>query len=168
MLYYLFDWINRLYAPPGFDAFRFITFRSGLAVLTSLIICFLFGPKIIRKLKEHQIGETIREEGPERHKAKAGTPTMGGLIIHLGVLVPILLWGDLKNMYVWLAILVTVWLGIVGFIDDYLKVVKKYPNGLIARYKLMGQISIGLIVGVVLYNSPDFDGIETITTLPDP
>ncbi len=166
MLYYLFDWINKLYAPPGFDAFRFITFRSGLAVLTSLIISFWLGPKIIRKLKEYQIGEMIKEDGPERHKVKAGTPTMGGLIIHLSIFIPVLLWGDLKNMYVWLIILVTLWLGLVGFIDDYLKVVKKYPKGLIARYKLMGQISIGLIVGVILYNSPEFDGIETITTLP--
>jgi phospho-N-acetylmuramoyl-pentapeptide-transferase len=166
MLYYLFDWINRKYAPPGFDAFRFITFRSGLVVLTSLIICFWLGPKIINKLRELQIKETVKENGPERHKEKAGTPTMGGLIIHLGILVPVLLWGDLKNLYVWLTILVTVWLGIVGFIDDYLKVVKKLPKGLIARYKLIGQASIGLIVGVILYNSPEFDGIETLTTLP--
>jgi phospho-N-acetylmuramoyl-pentapeptide-transferase len=166
MLYYLFNWINEIYAPPGFDAFRFITFRSALAAITSLVVSFILGPKIIRKLRELKIGEMIRDDGPESHKAKAGTPTMGGFIILLSILIPTLLWGDLKNRYVLLITFVTVWLGIFGFLDDYLKVVKKFPKGLIARYKLLGQTTVGIIVGVVIYLSPEFEGIATLTTLP--
>ena len=166
MLYYLFNWINKVYAPPGFDAFQFITFRSALAALTSLVISFWLGPKVIRKLKERGIGEEIREEGPERHKLKSGTPTMGGLIILSAILIPTFLWGDLKNMYVWLIIIVTMWLGFIGFVDDYLKVIKKYPKGLVARYKLAGQITVGAFVGIVLYTSPELKGISTVTMLP--
>ncbi len=166
MFYYLFDYINRNFNPPGFDLFRFLSFRAALSAITALFISFYFGPKIIRFLKKKQIGETIREEGPERHKEKAGTPTMGGLIILLSVVTPILLWAEVKSPYILLVLGGTIFLGLVGFLDDYLKVVKKFKKGLIARYKLMGQILVGLILGIAIYYIPAFQGHVTETTLP--
>jgi phospho-N-acetylmuramoyl-pentapeptide-transferase len=166
MLYYLTEFINRVYNPPGFDAFQFLRFRSALSAITALLLSFIIGPKILRILKKKQIGETIREDGPEIHSSKAGTPTMGGLIILFSVLIPVLLWGDLGNIYVLLVLFVTVALGCVGFIDDYLKVIKKVKKGLVAKYKLLGQISVGLIVGLVIYFAPQFEGINSITTIP--
>ena len=166
MFYYLAEYINRVYNPPGFDVFQFLTFRSALATITALFFSFFIGPKIIKLLKKKQIGETIREDGPKLHSSKAGTPTMGGLIILFSVIIPVLLWGDLCNIYVLLILFVTITLGIVGFIDDYLKVVKHYKKGLVAKYKLFGQILIGLIVGLVIYFAPQFEGINTITTIP--
>lgn len=171
MLYYLLDYINRVYDPPGFGVFRFITFRSAAAAVTALLIAFWLGPKIIRVLRAKQIQEPAKLEAPEHHHQKAGTPTMGGLIVLTSVLVPTLLWGDLKNMYVILILLVTAGLGAVGFLDDYLKVVKRKPRGLIARYKLIGQIVIGLLVGGAIYFVPEwFDpnlpGIKSATTVP--
>ena len=166
MLYYLAEYINRVYNPPGFDAFQFLTFRSALSAITALLFSFLIGPKILKWLKKKQIGETIREDGPEFHWSKAGTPTMGGLIILFSVLIPVLLWGDLSNVYVLLILFVTVTLGCVGFIDDYLKVIKKFEKGLVAKYKLLGQVTIGLIVGLVIYFAPQFEGINSITTIP--
>lgn len=166
MLYYLFDYINKIYSPPGFDIFRFLTFRASLAAITALFIAFYAGPKIIRMLQKNQIGEAKKEDGPQFHWSKAGTPTMGGLIILLSVVVPVLLWGDIKSIYVILILGGTLWLGAVGFLDDYLKVIKKFPNGLIARYKLLGQIIIGLIVGSIIYFSPEFSGFNSLTTIP--
>ena len=166
MLYYLFDYINKLYAPPGFDIFRFLTFRSALSAITALFIAFYAGPKIIKLLQKHQIGEAKKTDGPQFHWSKAGTPTMGGLIILLSVVVPVLLWGDIVSIYVILILSGTVFLGLVGFLDDYLKVIKKFPNGLIARYKLLGQIFVGLVVGIVIYVSPEFSGFSTLTTVP--
>ncbi len=166
MIYYLFDYINELFAPPGFDAFRFLSFRSILAAVTGLFLSFYIGPKIIRFLKKQQIGETIKEEGPKNHFSKAGTPTMGGIIIILSVLIPVILWSDIKSTYILIVLATTLWLGFVGFIDDYLKVVKKMPNGLIARYKLLGQVLIGGIVGAIIYFSPEFSEYCTETTLP--
>jgi len=166
MLYYLAEYINRVYNPPGFDAFQFLTFLSALSAITALLFSFLIGPKILKWLNKKQIGETIREDGPEFHWSKAGTPTMGGLIILFSVLIPVLLWGDLSNVYVLLILFVTVTLGIVGFIDDYLKVIKKLQKGLVAKYKLLGQVTIGLIVGLVIYFAPQFEGINSITTIP--
>jgi phospho-N-acetylmuramoyl-pentapeptide-transferase len=166
MLYYLFEYINKTFNPPGFDIFRFLTFRSGLAAITGLFLSFYLGPKIIKKLQAHQIGEAKKADGPKFHWSKAGTPTMGGLIIILSVTIPVLLWGDLKSTYIILILVGTIWLSAVGFLDDYLKVIKKYPNGLIARYKLMGQIFIGLVVGTVIYFSPEFEGFSTLTTVP--
>ncbi|MBS4033918.1 MAG: phospho-N-acetylmuramoyl-pentapeptide-transferase [Ignavibacterium sp.] len=166
MLYYLFEYINRLYAPPGFDIFRFLTFRSALSAITALFIAFYAGPKIIKLLQKHQIGEAKKSDGPQFHWSKAGTPTMGGLIILLSVVVPVLLWGDIISIYVMLILSGTVFLGMVGFLDDYLKVIKKFPNGLIARYKLLGQIFVGLVVGIVIYISPEFSGFSTLTTVP--
>jgi phospho-N-acetylmuramoyl-pentapeptide-transferase len=154
LLYYLFDYIHQQFSIPGFGVFRYITFRAGASVITALIIAFWLGPKIIRLLKKYQIGESAKVEAPKTHLKKAGTPTMGGLIVLGSILIPTLLWGDLKNGYVILIVIVTVWLGLVGFIDDYLKVVKKKPKGLIEEYKLIGQIAIGLIVGGVIYFFP--------------
>ncbi len=166
MLYYLFDYINKIYQPPGFDIFRFLTFRSALAAITGLFMAFYLGPKIIRMLQRKQIGEAKKEDAPKTHWSKAGTPTMGGIIIVLSVVVPVLLWAELKSTYIILILAGTVWLGLVGFLDDYLKVVKKYPNGLIGRYKLLGQFIIGLIVGVVIYFSPEFSNYNSLTTVP--
>lgn len=166
MLYYLFNYINKLYAPPGFDIFRFLTFRSAVAAITGLFLAWYVGPKIIKVLSMNQIGEAKKEDGPKFHWSKAGTPTMGGLIIILSVVTPVLLWGDLKSIYVILITVGTLWLAGVGFLDDYLKVVKKYPNGLIGRYKLIGQILIGLVIGSVIYFSPEFNGFNTLTTVP--
>jgi len=166
MLYYLFDYINKIYAPPGFDIFRFLTFRSALAALTGLLLALYLGPKIINLLSKNQIGEAKKADGPEFHRSKAGTPTMGGIIIIISVVVPVLLWGDLNSTYIILILAGTVWLSGVGFLDDYLKVVKKLPNGLIARYKLLGQVLIGIAISSVIYFSPEFEGISTLTTVP--
>ena len=166
MLYYLFEYINKIYAPPGFDIFRFLTFRSALAAITGMFLAFYLGPKIIKLLTKNQIGEAKKEDGPKFHWSKAGTPTMGGLIIIVSVVVPVLLWGDLNSTYIILILVGTVWLSGVGFLDDYLKVVKKFPNGLIARYKLLGQVLIGIAIGSVIYFSPEFEGINTLTTVP--
>lgn len=168
MLYYLAEYINKVFNPPGFDAFRFLTFRSALAAITALAIAFLIGPKIIRKLRESQIRTGEKAEAPEAHKQKkkADTPTMGGLIIVLSVVVPVLLWADIKSIFIVLVLTGMVWLSAVGFLDDYLKVVKKLPKGLIARYKLLGQFIIGFVVGLVVYIAPEFNGYNTLTTVP--
>lgn len=166
MLYYLFDYINELYAPPGFGVFKFLSFRSSLAAITALLLAFVVGPKIIAFLKRKQVGETIRELGPETHKLKEGTPTMGGVIILLSVVMPVLLWADLNSIYIVLVLVGTIWLGFVGFVDDYLKVVMKKSKGLIARYKLLGQVLIGLVVGCAVYFLPEFSEYNTQTTLP--
>jgi phospho-N-acetylmuramoyl-pentapeptide-transferase len=166
MFYYLFQWINKVLNPPGFDIFRFITFRSAAAAITALLISFLLGPKIIRLLKRKQIGESAKLEAPKTHLIKAGTPTMGGLIVLGSVLIPTLLWADIKNIYIILIFSVTIWLGGVGFLDDYLKVIKKKSKGLIGRYKIIGQVFIGLILGAVIYFAPQFDKVHTLTTVP--
>ncbi|MBN2780522.1 MAG: phospho-N-acetylmuramoyl-pentapeptide-transferase [Candidatus Marinimicrobia bacterium] len=145
---------------------QYISFRSAAAAITALLISFFLGPVIIRALKRHHIGETIRANGPESHQAKAGTPTMGGLLIHLSVFVPTLLWADLSNRYVLLTMFVTVWMGAIGFVDDYLKVVKKMKKGLVARYKLIGQVLIGLIVALFMYLYPSNPGLVGSTTVP--
>ncbi len=129
---------------------RYITFRTAAASLTALAISLLLGPWMIRKLRDFQVGQVIRQEGPESHRAKAGTPTMGGLLILASALTPPLLWADLKSPYIWIAVLATVGFGIVGFIDDYLKIVRRSHHGLIPRYKLGGQILVALSVGASL------------------
>jgi phospho-N-acetylmuramoyl-pentapeptide-transferase len=137
-----------------------------LAAITSLVLAFYIGPKLIDYLRKLQIGETIREEGPKSHFSKAGTPTMGGVIIIFSVIIPVLLWSDIQSVYIILVLVGTVWLSIVGFIDDYLKVVKKYSQGLIAKYKLLGQVLVGLLVGGAIYFMPEFQPYATETTLP--
>ena len=166
MFYYLFEYINKVFSPPGFDLFRYLTFRSALSAITALMISFYFGPKIIAKLNKNQVIQPIREEGPQTHKIKSGTPTMGGLIILISIFIPVLLWSDIKSIYIILVLFGTVFLGGVGFLDDYLKVIKKLPTGLIARYKLMGQIFVGLIVGAAVYYLTEFSQFSTQTTLP--
>lgn len=166
MLYYLFDYINKVFNPPGFDIFKFLTFRSALAAITGLVLALFLSPKIISILKSNQIGEAKKADGPKSHWSKAGTPTMGGIIVVISVVIPVLLWGDVMSIYIALILFGTLFLSAVGFLDDYLKVVKKYPNGLIARYKLMGQVFVGLAIGSIIYFSPQFEGIATLTTVP--
>jgi len=171
MLYHILDLLSRMYHPPGFGVVRYLTFRAAAAAVTALIIAFWLGPKIIRILREHQIGEAAKVEAPKTHLAKAGTPTMGGLIVLSSLLVPVLLWANLSNMYVLLILFVTIVLGGVGFLDDYLKVVKKKPKGLIGRYKIVGQVVAGLVVGCVIYFvpqwiDPDLWKLSSSTTVP--
>ncbi len=171
MLYYLFDILEKAYHPPGFGLMRFITFRAAAAAVTALVIAFWLGPKIIRVLRDRQIGESAKLEAPKTHLTKAGTPTMGGLIVLVAVLVPTILWAPLGNMYVALILFVTATLGGVGFLDDYLKVVKKKPKGLIGRYKIVGQVFVGLMVGGIVYFfphliDPDLWKINSSTTVP--
>ncbi len=166
MLYKLAEWINAKFSPPGFDVFRFLTFRSAMAAITALLFCFIIGPKIINILKKKQIGEAKKEDGPKFHWSKAGTPTMGGFILLLSVLIPVLLWGDLSNTYVLIMLFVTISLGAVGFLDDYLKVIKKYKKGLVEKYKLLFQLLVGLTVAALVYFLPEFHNINSVTTIP--
>ena len=171
MLYILLEWIERVAQPPGFGMVRYITFRAAAAAVTALLMAFWLGPKIIRALRDRQIGEAAKLEAPKTHLTKAGTPTMGGLIVLASVLVPTLLWGNITNMYVVLILFVTAALGAVGFLDDYLKVVKKKPKGLIGRYKIVGQVVVGLVVGSIIYFAPqwidaDLWKLSSSTTVP--
>ncbi|HET6272477.1 MAG TPA: phospho-N-acetylmuramoyl-pentapeptide-transferase [Bacteroidota bacterium] len=171
MLYYFLEFLERTYDPPGFGLIRFITFRAAAAAVTALVIAFWLGPKIIRKLKEKQIGESAKLDAPKTHLTKAGTPTMGGLIVLASVLIPTVLWGNIGNVYIMMIVFVTAVLGAVGFLDDYLKVVKKKPKGLIGRYKIVGQVFVGLVVGGVIYFfphwiDPDLWKINSSTTVP--
>ncbi len=166
MLYYLFDYLNQL-DVPGAGMFQYISFRSAMAVITSLIVSMLIGKRIIYALQKKQIGESIRNLGLEGQMQKKGTPTMGGIIIIGSILIPVLLFAKLHNIYIILMIVTTVWLGIIGFIDDYIKVFKKNKEGLRGRSKLIGQILLGLIVGVTLFLSDDVVTREKTTT-PNP
>ncbi len=171
MLYYLLTYVDRLYDVPGFGVFRFITFRAGAAAVTALIIAFWLGPWIIRRLRTLQVGESAKLEAPKTHLSKAGTPTMGGFIVLISTVVPALLWADVKNMYIILILFVTIALGAVGFLDDYLKVVKKKSKGLIGTYKIIGQVIVGTIVGSVIFFFPDWIDSElwilkSSTTVP--
>jgi len=150
----------------GFNVFRYITVRAALAAVTALIIATWVGPRFIRLLQKYQIGEEIRIEGPESHQAKKGTPTMGGLILLVAIVVSVLLWADLTNMYLLLILITTLTMGLVGFIDDYLKAILKFKKGLVGRYKLVGQISLGLLIGLVIYFHPAFSGLHSNTSVP--
>ncbi len=151
MLYYLFDYLDRVYDFPGAGVFRYISFRSAIALITSLLITLAFGKRIINMLLKLQVGETIRDLGLEGQSEKKGTPTMGGIIIIAGILIPTLLFTRLNNVYIILMIVSTLWLGAIGFVDDYIKVFKKDKEGLRAKSKLLGQIGLGIFVGAVLY-----------------
>jgi phospho-N-acetylmuramoyl-pentapeptide-transferase len=166
MLYYLAELIQYNFSPPGFNVFRYLTFRSALAAITALLLTFYVGPKVLNMLRKKQIGEAKKEDGPKFHWSKAGTPTMGGLIILMSGLIPVILWADLRNVYILLILFSTITLGLVGLLDDYLKVVKKYKEGLLAKYKLAGQVTVGIVVGLVIYMAPQFENINTITTIP--
>lgn len=154
MLYYLFDFLDKEYDFPGAGLFQYLSFRAGFAAIVSLLIAIIFGKMIINKLRALQVGETIRDLGLEGQKEKAGTPTMGGIIIILATLIPVFLFGKLDNVYIILLIVSTLWMGTIGFIDDYIKVFKKNKEGLKGKFKLFGQIALGLFVGTVLYFSP--------------
>jgi len=166
MFYHLFYPLTKYVS--GFNLFQYITFRTAGATVTAIIISLILGPFFIRLLKKYQVAEKIREEGPSSHKKKAGTPTMGGLIVLAGIIIPTLLWANLTNFYILMILLVTVWMGLIGFMDDYLKVIKNQPRGMVGRKKLIGQILLGLIFGLCLtYLSPtnQFDGTTSIPFL---
>nr|WP_321523252.1 phospho-N-acetylmuramoyl-pentapeptide-transferase [uncultured Macellibacteroides sp.] len=154
MLYYLFNFLDQL-DFPGAGMFKYVSFRSGLALILSLFISTAIGRKIINRLQLLQIGETVRNLGLEGQMSKKGTPTMGGIIIIIAILVPTLLCAKLTNIYLLLMVVTTLWLGAIGFTDDYIKVFKKNKEGLRGRFKIVGQVGLGLIVGVTLYLSPD-------------
>lgn len=154
-MYYLFEYLEKQYQLPGAGLFGFLTFRAAMSVLLSLLIAMVYGKRIILFLQKQQIGESIRDLGLEGQKQKAGTPTMGGIIIIMSTLIPVLLFADLKNIYVILLIVTTIWMGIIGFIDDYIKIFKKDKKGLKGRFKVMGQVVLGLIVGSVMYFHPE-------------
>lgn len=160
MLYQLLSWLNQLFDIPGFGVFQYLTFRAVLAAVFSLGLCLLLGNKIIQFLKKKSIGETIRQEGPQNHLSKAGTPTMGGIMIILAIIVPTLLWANLSNAYVILLLIGTLWMGIIGFLDDYIKVFKKNKQGLKSKFKIYGQLGLGLIVGFTMVFHPHFQGLE--------
>lgn len=154
MFYYLFKYLEA-FDFPGAGMFQYISFRASLTIITSLIISMLFGKRIIQFLQKKQVGEVVRELGLEGQYRKEGTPSMGGLIILASILIPVLLFGDLKNVYVLLMLITTGWLGLIGFIDDYIKIFKKNKEGLAGRFKILGQIILGLVVGLTLYLNDD-------------
>ena len=154
MLYYLFDYLDKLNVP-GAGLFDFISFRAAMALITSLIVSIVFGKKIIQALRKQQIGETVRDLGLAGQIEKSGTPTMGGIIILSAILIPTILFAKLHNIYVITMIIATIWLGMIGFLDDYIKVFKKNKEGLKGSFKVIGQIGVGLIVGCILYFSDD-------------
>jgi phospho-N-acetylmuramoyl-pentapeptide-transferase len=154
MLYYLFSWLDHLNFP-GAGLFQFISFRASLALITSLVVSVIIGKRIIARLRRQQIGETVRDLGLAGQLEKSGTPTMGGLIILAAILVPTLLFAKLQNVYVITMLIATIWLGLIGFLDDYIKVFRKNKEGLKGTSKIIGQIGVGLIVGGILYFSND-------------
>ena len=186
MLYNLFEYLENQYQFPGASLFQFISFRAALSVLFALMLSTIFGKKIIEYLKRKQIGESVRELGLEGQSEKSGTPTMGGVIIIMSTLIPVLLIAQLQNIYILLLIFTTVWMGAIGFLDDYIKVFRKDKAGLKGFFKIIGQVILGIVVGLTLYfhsevvvrieqSSPQFEhGIEgftkddksTITTIP--
>mgnify|MGYP003624772161 FL=1 len=152
----MFEYLEKHYQLPGAGLFQFITFRAAMAVMLSLLLATVYGKRIINYLRHKQIGETVRDLGLEGQKQKAGTPTMGGLIIIMSTLIPVLLFARfLDNIYVILLIVTTVWMGIIGFVDDYIKIFKKDKEGLKGRFKVIGQVVLGLMVGATLYFHPD-------------
>ena len=155
MLYHFFEYVDKYYNVPGAGLFQYITFRAAFAIILSLIISLVFGGKIITKLKRMQIGETVRELGLDGQKAKEGTPTMGGIIIIMAILIPCLLLAKLDNVYIWLMIFTTIWLGLIGGADDYIKVFLKNKDGLSGKTKIFGQVILGLIVGITMLISND-------------
>ena len=150
MLYYLFEYLQNTYDFPGAGLFQYISFRAAMAIITSLLVSLVFGGKIINVIRNKQIGEQVRELGLAGEESKKGTPTMGGLIILAAILIPTLLFTKLDNIYIIIMIASTLWLGAIGFIDDYIKVYKKDKEGLAGRFKILGQVGIGLIVGLVM------------------
>ncbi len=165
MLYYLFTYLDKLNVP-GAGVFSYISFRSAAAVITSLLISMLIGKRIILFLQRKQVGEVVRDLGLEGQYQKKGTPSMGGIIILASIIIPVLLFAKLDNIYVILMLLTTVWLGLIGFVDDYIKIFKKNKEGLAARFKIIGQIILGLVIGLTLFLSDDVITIEKVS-IPD-
>jgi phospho-N-acetylmuramoyl-pentapeptide-transferase len=163
MLYYLFNFLHKLHVP-GAGVFQYISFRSAMAIIFSLVIAMVYGRRIIRYLKAKQIGEDIRDLGLEGQLPKKGTPTMGGIIILASILIPVLLFAKLTNIYIILMLITTIWLGFIGFLDDYIKVFKKNKDGLAAKFKIIGQVGIGLIVGIIMWSSNDIIIIEKVNS----
>jgi phospho-N-acetylmuramoyl-pentapeptide-transferase len=161
MLYFLFGYLEKL-DVPGAGLFNYISFRAAMAIITALVLSTLYGKRIIRRLQKAQIGETIRDLGLEGQMQKKGTPTMGGLIILFSIIIPVLLFANLKNVYVQLMLFTTVWLGLVGFIDDYIKVFKKNKQGLRGKFKIFAQVIAGVVVGIVLHFSDDIVAREKV------
>ncbi|MCL4155916.1 UNVERIFIED_CONTAM: hypothetical protein GTU68_027057, partial [Idotea baltica] len=155
MLYYLFEYLEKQFQFPGASLFGFLTFRAALAMILSLLISTIYGKRIIRFLQRKQMGETIRDLGLDGQKEKAGTPTMGGIIIILATLIPVFLLAKLENIYILLLIVTTVWMGVIGFIDDYLKKFKNDKEGLKGKFKVLGQVGLGIIVGATLFFHQD-------------
>ncbi|AXG69797.1 phospho-N-acetylmuramoyl-pentapeptide- transferase [Kordia sp. SMS9] len=155
MLYYLFEYLEKQYQFPGASLFGYLSFRAAMAVIFSLLISMIFGKRIINYLRSKQIGETVRDLGLAGQKEKAGTPTMGGVIIILATLVPVLLFAKLENIYIILLIVTTIWMGIIGFIDDYIKKFKNDKKGLKGKFKVLGQVGLGIIVGATLFFHQD-------------
>ncbi|MGK0414140.1 MAG: phospho-N-acetylmuramoyl-pentapeptide-transferase [Polaribacter sp.] len=155
MLYYLFEYLENQFRFPGASVFQFITFRAAAAFILSLLISTIYGKRIINFLQKQQVGETVRDLGLEGQKQKSGTPTMGGVIIILATLIPAILLAKLNNIYVIILLITTVWMGLIGFLDDYIKVFKKDKQGLKGKFKVLGQVGLGLIVGSMLYFNED-------------
>ena len=155
MLYYIFQYLDKAFDVPGAGVFQYITFRSALAFIMSLLIATIYGKKIINFLRKQQVGETVRELGLEGQTQKAGTPTMGGIIIILATLIPVFLLAKLNNIYIIMLVITTLWMGTIGFIDDYIKVFKKDKEGLKGIFKVIGQVGLGIIIGAIMYLSPD-------------
>ncbi|NND77161.1 MAG: phospho-N-acetylmuramoyl-pentapeptide-transferase [Flavobacteriales bacterium] len=166
MLYHLFEYLENAFDTPGAGLFQYISFRSGASVMIALVISMLLGNKLIGLLRKKQIGESIRDLGLKGQNEKAGTPTMGGLIILGAILIPVLLLADLTNFYVIILLFTTVFLGVIGFIDDYIKVFKKNKKGLAGKFKIVGQVGVGLIVGAALFFHPDFTMKEKVPVTP--
>jgi len=154
MLYYLFTWLDKQFDIPGAGVVQYISFRTAMAVIVSLFVTTVYGNRLIKILREKQVGETVRNLGLEGQMQKQGTPTMGGIIILLGILIPTLLFAKLGNIYIILMLGTTIWMGTIGFIDDYIKVFKKDKQGLAGRFKIMGQVGLALIIGWTMYFHP--------------
>lgn len=155
MFYYIFDYLDQAYNFPGAGVFQYISFRAAMAVFLSLLISLIFGKSLINKLRKMQVGETVRDLGLEGQVAKQGTPTMGGIIILAAIVIPTLLFAKLDNIYIILMLISTLWLGAIGFIDDYIKVFRKNKEGLAGKFKIVGQVGLGLIVGITMYMSDE-------------
>ncbi|NAS29473.1 phospho-N-acetylmuramoyl-pentapeptide-transferase [Flavobacteriaceae bacterium R38] len=164
MLYYLFEYLEKNYQIPGAGLFQFISFRAAMAIILSLLLSTIYGKRVILFLRKKQVGETIRDLGLEGQNEKVGTPTMGGIIIIVFTLIPVLLFARLDNIYVILLIITTVWMGIIGFVDDYIKIFKKDKQGLKGKFKVLGQVGLGIIVGCTLFFHKDVTIREELTT----
>jgi phospho-N-acetylmuramoyl-pentapeptide-transferase len=167
MLYHLFTYLDKQFDIPGLGLFQFISFRAGMAMILSLIITTVYGNRLISYLRYKQVGETVRNLGLEGQNQKQGTPTMGGLIIIAGVLIPVLLFARIENIYIILMIITTVWMGAIGFLDDYIKVFKKNKEGLAGRFKIVGQVGLSLIIGWTMFFHPDILVRQTVSQVSE-